>query len=243
MLAEGKTIPRPQRRWRSRRTRFIAGARYGGMKADDVKRLKELERENVTLERIVPTRSWRTWRCGRSRRETGEPVAPAPGGPDAQGSPRRLGAAGVPDHGPGSLPTAPRAFRDEGRRGFTPLCARSRSAERKSASSPEMKNARRTCQASKLVRSRDIESLTAYASGTSAPPDEKRARRIERQHPRVGERPQPAAVPTAHCRVAQWRPPLSACPLLCTGGFAWAPDRERVSPNRQTYATVHAQRD
>jgi putative transposase len=28
-------------------------AQYGGMKADDVKRLKELERENQTLKRIV----------------------------------------------------------------------------------------------------------------------------------------------------------------------------------------------
>ncbi len=28
-------------------------AQFGGMKADDVKRLKELERENVTLKRIV----------------------------------------------------------------------------------------------------------------------------------------------------------------------------------------------
>ena len=28
-------------------------AQYGGMKADDVKRLKELERENTTLKRIV----------------------------------------------------------------------------------------------------------------------------------------------------------------------------------------------
>jgi len=28
-------------------------AQYGGMKADDVKRLKELERENLKLKRIV----------------------------------------------------------------------------------------------------------------------------------------------------------------------------------------------
>lgn len=29
------------------------GAQFGGMKADDVKRLKELERENQTLKRIA----------------------------------------------------------------------------------------------------------------------------------------------------------------------------------------------
>lgn len=54
MLGEGKTIPEVARvlevsentyhRWRNQ---------YGGMKADDVKRLKELERENQTLKRIV----------------------------------------------------------------------------------------------------------------------------------------------------------------------------------------------
>jgi len=54
LLAEGKTTGDVARglgvseatfhRWRNQ---------YGGMKADDVKRLKELERENVRLKRIV----------------------------------------------------------------------------------------------------------------------------------------------------------------------------------------------
>jgi putative transposase len=54
MLAEGIEVPEvcktlevseaTYHRWR---------ARFGGMKADDVKRLKELERENVQLKRIV----------------------------------------------------------------------------------------------------------------------------------------------------------------------------------------------
>jgi transposase-like protein len=54
LLGEGKTIPEAARdlgiseqtfhRWRNQ---------YGGMKADDAKRLKELERENATLKRIV----------------------------------------------------------------------------------------------------------------------------------------------------------------------------------------------
>ena len=54
MLGEGKTIPEAAKelgvseqtyhRWRNQ---------YGGMKANDAKRLKELERENVTLKAIV----------------------------------------------------------------------------------------------------------------------------------------------------------------------------------------------
>ena len=54
LLGEGKTIPEAARelgiseqtfhRWRNQ---------YGGMKANDAKRLKELERENATLKRIV----------------------------------------------------------------------------------------------------------------------------------------------------------------------------------------------
>jgi putative transposase len=54
MLGEGRTIPEAVKelgiseqtyhRWRNQ---------YGGMKADDAKRLKQLERENATLKRIV----------------------------------------------------------------------------------------------------------------------------------------------------------------------------------------------
>lgn len=54
LLAEGRQVPEVAKalevceqtfhRWR---------AQYGGMKADDAKRLKELERENVRLKRIV----------------------------------------------------------------------------------------------------------------------------------------------------------------------------------------------
>ena len=54
LLGEGRTVPEVAKalevseatyhRWRNQ---------YGGMKADDAKRLKELERENATLKRIV----------------------------------------------------------------------------------------------------------------------------------------------------------------------------------------------
>ena len=53
LLAEGKTIKRSQasrdlhqtwHRWRNQ---------YGGMKADDAKRLKELEKENARLKKLL----------------------------------------------------------------------------------------------------------------------------------------------------------------------------------------------
>ena len=63
MLGEGKTIPEAAKelgiseqtyhRWRNQ---------YGGMKANDAKRLKELERENQQLSGSLPIR------CSRTRR-------------------------------------------------------------------------------------------------------------------------------------------------------------------------------
>jgi putative transposase len=54
MLGEGKTIPEAAKELQiSEQTYHRWRNRYGGMKADDAKRLKELERENATLKRIV----------------------------------------------------------------------------------------------------------------------------------------------------------------------------------------------
>jgi putative transposase len=54
MLAEGKSIPEVAKALEvSENTVHRWRAQYGGMKADDVKRLKELERENSQLKRIV----------------------------------------------------------------------------------------------------------------------------------------------------------------------------------------------
>src|ERR1700691_3642598 len=54
MLGEGKTIPEVAKELEvSENTFHRWRAQYGGMKADDVKRLKELERENQALKRIV----------------------------------------------------------------------------------------------------------------------------------------------------------------------------------------------
>ncbi len=54
MLAEGKQVPEVAKALEvSENTFHRWRATYGGMKAPDVKRLKELERENSQLKRIV----------------------------------------------------------------------------------------------------------------------------------------------------------------------------------------------
>src|SRR3989442_14437483 len=54
MLAEGKAVPEVAKELEVAENTFHRWrAQYGGMKGNDVKRLKELERENVKLKRIV----------------------------------------------------------------------------------------------------------------------------------------------------------------------------------------------
>ena len=54
LLAEGRSIPEVAKALEvSENTFHRWRAQYGGMKADDVKRLKELERENSQLKRLV----------------------------------------------------------------------------------------------------------------------------------------------------------------------------------------------
>jgi putative transposase len=54
MLGEGKTIPEVAKELQvSEQTYHRWRNQYGGMKAQDAKRLKELERENVSLKAIV----------------------------------------------------------------------------------------------------------------------------------------------------------------------------------------------
>jgi transposase-like protein len=54
MLGEGKMIPEVARQLEvSENTYHRWRNQYGGMKADDMKRLKELERENARLKAIV----------------------------------------------------------------------------------------------------------------------------------------------------------------------------------------------
>ena len=54
MLAEGKQVPEVAKALEvSEQTFHRWQAQYGGMKAEDVRRLKQLERENGRLKRIV----------------------------------------------------------------------------------------------------------------------------------------------------------------------------------------------
>jgi putative transposase len=53
LLAEGQEVPRSPAVGDQRGGPPPLAAQYGGLKADDVKRLKELETENARLKRIV----------------------------------------------------------------------------------------------------------------------------------------------------------------------------------------------
>jgi putative transposase len=97
LLSEGEELPEVVKylgvaeatyhRWRNQ---------YGGMKADDVKRLKELETENARLKRIVADQVLENQALREVARGNSEPAASTPGGLDVAGSFRIVGAAGVP---------------------------------------------------------------------------------------------------------------------------------------------------
>lgn len=102
LLGEGKTVPEVAKtlevseptyhRWR---------AQYGGLKGDDAKRLKELERENATLKRLLADAELdkAAFKELAKRRETSEPVAATPSRDHARGPARTVAAAGVPPRG------------------------------------------------------------------------------------------------------------------------------------------------
>jgi putative transposase len=94
LLAEGADIATVARhlevseqtfhRWRNQ---------YGGMKADDAKRLKELERENARLKGIVADEVLDIAMLKEVAKGTSEPGTPPPGGGDALGALQRLRAS------------------------------------------------------------------------------------------------------------------------------------------------------
>jgi putative transposase len=53
LLAEGQEIPEVAKHLEISEATYHPGAQYGGMKADDARRLKKLEGENAQLKRIV----------------------------------------------------------------------------------------------------------------------------------------------------------------------------------------------
>jgi putative transposase len=115
LLGEGRTIPEAAKelgisentyhRWRNQ---------YGGMKADDAKRLKELERENRQLKAIVADQALENRALKEIAKETGEPSPSAPGGRDAPWPPWRQRALGVPSDRAASLDRTVRAHARRG---------------------------------------------------------------------------------------------------------------------------------
>jgi putative transposase len=80
MLNEGKDVADVCRELQvSEQTYYRWRNQFGGMNADDAKRLKGLERENATLKRLLADAELRRSHSRRSRKETSEPGAPAGG--------------------------------------------------------------------------------------------------------------------------------------------------------------------
>ena len=133
LLAEGKDVAEVARhlqvteqtyhRWRNavrrhegRRRQAAEGARDG---------------EHAAEAASWRTRSSRTWRCGRSRRETGEPVEATSSRAHVAGTARHLAAAGVPDRRPAPLdPTPPAGRARSGSGPAASSCERSRGSIR-----------------------------------------------------------------------------------------------------------------
>ena len=86
LLGEGQTIAEAAKQVEiSEQTYHRWRNQYGGMKADDAKRLRELERENARLGRIVADKELEIDALKEIARGTGKPVAPARGGPHVAG--------------------------------------------------------------------------------------------------------------------------------------------------------------
>ena len=104
MLGGGKTIAEAAKEMQiSEQTFHRWRNQYGGMKADDVKRLKELERENRPLKAIVADHALENRALKEVSRGIGRPGPPAPGGRDASRPSRCERALGMPGSGPAPL--------------------------------------------------------------------------------------------------------------------------------------------
>ena len=128
LLGEGQTIAEVAKQVEiSEQTYHRWRNQYGGMKADDAKRLRELERENARLKRIVADKELEIDALKEIARGNGKPVAPARGSLHVAGPPRVVGTAGMPGHRPAPLHTAPppdaRPRRRRAARGATRLLA------------------------------------------------------------------------------------------------------------------------
>jgi putative transposase len=112
LLAEGAEIAEVARHLEvSEQTYHRWRNQFGGMKADDAKRLRELERENARLKRIVADKELEVDALREVAKETGEPVEATPSRGHAPGTARHLAAAGVCDRRPAPLHPAPHRAR------------------------------------------------------------------------------------------------------------------------------------
>ena len=82
-------------------------AQYGGMKASDAKRLKELEAENARLKKLLAEAELDKSMLKELAAETSDPEPPTPRRRDAGGALRGLGTKGVPSGRPTPLHPAP----------------------------------------------------------------------------------------------------------------------------------------
>jgi putative transposase len=97
LLAEGHDVPEVAKQLEiSEATYHRWRAQYGGLKADDVKRLKELETENARLKRIVADTELQLEALKELGGETGEPRPPAPRRRAPPAGVRGVAAVGVP---------------------------------------------------------------------------------------------------------------------------------------------------
>ena len=73
-IANGKTTPQAAREVGiTEQTYYRWRREFGGLKLDQAKRLKELEKENSRLKRLWRNSPWRSRSCARWRRETSKP--------------------------------------------------------------------------------------------------------------------------------------------------------------------------
>ena len=80
LLAEGKDIADVCRELQvSEQTYYRWRNQFGGLKADDAKRLKDLERENATLKRLLADAELEKAALKEIARETSKPGTPAGG--------------------------------------------------------------------------------------------------------------------------------------------------------------------
>ena len=78
LFCEGKDVADVCRELQiSEHTYFRWRNQFGGLKADDAKRLKELERGDATLERLLADAELEKAALKETRRETSEPGTPA----------------------------------------------------------------------------------------------------------------------------------------------------------------------